>query len=53
MLQILHFAFGSVQDDKIGSVQDDKIGSVQDDKIGVVQDDDVIRIYKKTSQKIL
>ena len=45
MLQILHFAFGSVQDDKIGSVQDDKIGSVQDD--------DVIRIYKKTSQKIL
>ena len=37
MLQILHFAFGSVQDDKIGSVQDD----------------DVIRIYKKTSQKIL
>ena len=31
MLQILHFAFGSVQDDKIGSVQDDKIGSVQDD----------------------
>ena len=39
VLQILHSASGSVQDDKIGSVQDDKIGSVQDDKIGSVQDD--------------
>ena len=32
VLQILHSASGSVQDDKIGSVQDDKIGSVQDDR---------------------
>ena len=41
VLQILHSASGSVQDDKIGSVQDDKIGSVQDDKIGSVQDDKI------------
>ena len=34
VLQILHSASGSVQDDKIGSVQDDKIGSVQDDRRG-------------------
>ena len=42
LLQILHSAFGSVQDDIItGSVQDDIItGSVQDDIItGSVQDD--------------
>ena len=34
VLQILHSASGSVQDDKIGSVQDDKIGSVQNDRRG-------------------
>ncbi len=40
VLQILHSACGSVQDDNVGSVQDDKVGGFdQDDKGCSVQDE--------------